>query len=178
MIYSESYKKFKQLKIDKSLLQLEIKEKFEDYFCYPLNAKYIGFEQFIMYTFIDGKMKNGESYGDMVFVSNPTSSVEDNVYPLALNFLDFLRLILFCGSANPLEQIVWMTKEKFLDHCENEKASFTQLHKEALEIIQKDFNISPMQDPYEYVKNLQANYDKSGIIYSDDYYDTLGIIRE
>lgn len=49
-------------------------------------------------------------YGEMVFACNPESCVDQNVYPLAANFEDFIRLVLACGTANPLEQIVWMDK--------------------------------------------------------------------
>ncbi len=35
---------------------------------------------------------------------------DQNVYPLAANFEDFIRLILACGTANPVEQIVWIDK--------------------------------------------------------------------
>ena len=43
-----------------------------------------------------------------VFACNPESCADINVYPLAKNFDDFIRVILACGSANPVEQIVWM----------------------------------------------------------------------
>lgn len=72
-------------------------------FCYPVNAKPIGFEGCILYCFLP-------EYGEMVFACNPESCVDQNVYPLAANFEDFIRLVLACGTANPLEQIVWMDK--------------------------------------------------------------------
>ena len=34
-----------------------------------------------------------------------------------------------------------------------------------------------MEDPYHYVKTLQAEFDTSLIPYSNDYYDTLGLER-
>ena len=76
------------------------------HFCYPANAKAIGTEGSILYCFI-------ESYGDMVFACNPESCADTYVYPLARTFDDFIALILSCGSANPVEQIVWMRKTLF-----------------------------------------------------------------
>ena len=34
-----------------------------------------------------------------------------------------------------------------------------------------------MEDPYEYVKLIQAEFDASQIRYSDEYYEVLGIKR-
>lgn len=35
-----------------------------------------------------------------------------------------------------------------------------------------------IDNPYEYVKELQSRFDNSGIEYSDEYYDVLGIDRK
>lgn len=59
----------------------------------------------------------------MVFASNPESCADSCVYPLARSFEDFIRLIISCNSANPIEQIVWMSKEKFEEHLANEKGN-------------------------------------------------------
>ena len=96
-----SYEKFMALPIKKELLCLEQGDITEPYFCYPANAKPIGFEGCILYCFLP-------EYGE-------------NVYPLAANFEDFIRLILACGTANPVEQIVWMDRSKFEEHMANEK---------------------------------------------------------
>ena len=56
-----------------------------------------------MYCFI-------EPYGEMVFACNPDTCADVFVYPLARTFEDFMRLILACGSTNPIEQIIWMDK--------------------------------------------------------------------
>ena len=100
------YEKYMALPIDKGSLCLEYGDIADPYFCYPVNANPIGFEGCILYCFLP-------EYGEMVFACNPESCVDQNVYPLAANFEDFIRLILACGTANPLEQIVWMDKNKF-----------------------------------------------------------------
>ena len=101
-----AYERYMALPIDKGLFCLEHGDMTAPYFCYPANADPIGFEGCILYCFLP-------EYGEMVFACNPESCVEQNVYPLAANFEDFIRLILACGTANPVEQIVWMDQRKF-----------------------------------------------------------------
>lgn len=143
---------FQQLPIDKSLISLEPGSIEFPYFCYPVNAVPIGFEGSILYCFLP-------EYGEMVFAVNPESCVDSCVYPLAQNFSDFLRLILACGSANPVEQIAWMSREQFEDHLRAERAIQTEAQKAALEQLQSTFGLTPMEDPFAYVKALQTGFD-------------------
>lgn len=164
------FEQYKALNIDGKLISLEQIEKVNQYFCYPTNAKAIGCEGCIMYCFIEG-------YGEMVFASNPETCADVYVYPLAKNFTDFLRLILACGSANPVEQIIWMGKEQFDQHLKNEQAIRTDAQNEVLQQLRIKLGILPIEKPYEYVKELQKDFDNSKIEYSDEYYDILGIER-
>ena len=79
------YEKYMASPIDKELLCLEHGEITEPYFCYPVNAEPIGLEGCILYCFLP-------EYGEMVFACDPESCADRNVYPLAKNFEDFLRL--------------------------------------------------------------------------------------
>lgn len=160
--------RYKQLNIEGSLISLEDAKIESPYFCYPINAEVIGLEGCILYCFLP-------EYGDMVFACNPESCADSNVYPLAKNFEDFLRLILACGSANPVEQIVWMKKEQFEAHVQKEKELQSTDQKALLAYLEQEFQLTPMGDPFEYVKELQLNFDDSNIQFSDEYYDTLGI---
>lgn len=162
------FQQFRKLNIDTSLISLEWQDEIYPYFCYPLNAKAIGFEGSIMYCFIEG-------YGDMVFASNPETCIDINVYPLARSFKDFLRLIITCGSANPIEQIVWMSEEQFFQHLQQEQTLITEQQKGILQLLSQQFNLLPMEDPFGYVKGVQKNFDDSKIKYSDEYYDVLGL---
>ncbi len=164
------FEKYRKLNIDGSLISLEYAQIEYPYFCYPVNAKVIGFEGCILYCFLP-------EYGDIVFASNPESYAEKNVYPLASSFEDFMRLIIACGSANPVEQIVWMKKAQFEQHLHNEKEVQTAEQKEILSLLEHELNLTPMAEPFEYVKVLQADFDDSKIQYSDEYYDVLGIER-
>ena len=156
------------LPIDKGLLCLEYGDIAEPYFCYPVNAKPIGFEGCILYCFLP-------EYGEMVFACNPESCVDQNVYPLAANFEDFIRLILACGTANPLEQIVWMDKNKFEEHMANEEKILTDEQRTAAQQLQRALSLLPIENPFEYVKSIQKDFDGSKIQYSDEYYEVTGI---
>lgn len=165
------FDRYKTLNIKGSFICLEQVEDPDPCFCYPANASAIGFEGSIMYCFI-------EPYGDMVFACNPETCADTFVYPLARTFEDFMRLILACGSANPIEQIVWMDKSQFAEHLKEEKAARTEEQEAAIRCLETAFGISPIDNPYDYVKELQSHFDNSGIKYSDEYYDVLGLERE
>lgn len=162
------YEKYMALPIDKGLLCLEHGDMTFPYFCYPVNAEPIGFEGCILYCFLP-------EYGEMVFACNPESCADRNVYPLAANFEDFIRLILACGTVNPVEQIVWMSREQFDEHIADEKKTFTDEQKAAVKMLQEELGLLPMDDPFEYVKSIQKDFDGSRIQYSDEYYDVTGI---
>lgn len=91
------YAKYKKMNVDGSFICLEKTDDVVQYFCYPANAKAIGFEGCIMYCFI-------EPYSDMVSACNPESCTIEN--------------------------------------------------------------------PYDYVKTLQASFDGREIEYSDEYFET------
>ena len=162
------FEKYKKLPIDGGLIALEQRERIEPFFCYPKNAIPIGFEGCIMFCFIEG-------YGEMVFASNPESCTGQFVYPLSSSFADFICLILACGSANPIEQIIWMDKEKFELHLYEEKKAQTIQQKNLLLLLEQELNLKPMKNPYEYVHALQENFDEKKIKYGSAYYDALGI---
>lgn len=162
------YEKYMELPIDKRLLCLEHRDITDSYFCYPVNAKPIGFEGGILYCFLP-------EYGEMVFACNPESCADQNVYPLAANFEDFIRLILACGTANPVEQIVWMDKNKFEEHMASEEKILTDEQKAAVQQLQSALSLLPIENPFEYVKSIQKGFDGSKIQYSDEYYEVTGI---
>lgn len=166
----DMFKRYKQLNIDGSLISLESTEEIYPYFCYPINAEPIGLEGAILYCFLP-------EYKNMVFAVNPESCVDKNVYPIAASFEDFLRLILACGSANPVEQIVWMNRKQFERHLRDESKGQTLEQKELLALLKQEFNLTPMDSPFDYVKAIQKDFDDSKIQYSDEYYDVLGIER-
>ncbi len=163
-----TFESFKNLNLDTGCIALESTEHIYPYWCYPKNYVPVGLEGCILYCFIDG-------YEDIVFASNPESCADSNIYPLARSFEDFMRLIIACGSANPVEQIVWMTKDRFDEHLAAEAQNITQAQKQLIETLKTAFELRPMENPYEYVKAIQKNFDDSLIQYSDEYYDIKGL---
>lgn len=164
------YEKYMESPIDKGLLCLEHGDITDTYFCYPINAKPIGFEGCILYCFLP-------EYGEMVFACNPESCADQNVYPLAATFEDFIRLIVTCGTVNLVEQIVWMDKNKFEEHMAREEKILTDEQKEAVQQLQCELSLLPIENPFEYVKSIQKGFDGSKIQYSDEYYEVMGIER-
>lgn len=90
------------------------------------------------------------------------------------NFEDFLRLILACGTADPVEQIVWMDKRQFEEHMEHEEKILTQEQRAAVQQLQREMGLLPIETPFEYVKAIQKDFDDSKIQYSDEYYEVTG----
>ncbi|MBE6038009.1 MAG: hypothetical protein E7218_02230 [Anaerofustis stercorihominis] len=163
------YNKFINSGLDYSVISLESTENYYPYWCYPENATPIGLEGCILYCFIDG-------YDDMVFAANPESCADINVYPVARSFEDFLGLILACTEANPVEQIIWMNETQFSQHVKNEKEIYKKEKEPILQFI-GSLGVKEINDPFSYVKELQKDFDYSKIIFSDEYYDILGIER-
>lgn len=164
------YEKFCQLNIDGRLIGLEKRNMCEEYFCTPKNATIIGWENSIHYCFIRG-------YRDMVFAVNPETCVDQYVYPLAMNFKDFLCLILACGSTTAVEQIIGWSKEQFEAFLVSDDNAVLPEQKNILDRIKAELKLTPMENPYEYVKAVQEQYDDSKIKFTNGYYDTLGLER-
>lgn len=164
------YEKFCQLQIDGRWIGLEKSDSDITYFCTPVDAQIIGWENCIHYCFLPG-------YHDMVFAVNPETCADQFVYPLAMNFTDFLRLILSCGSSTAVEQIIGWSKEQFERFVASADNAIHPEQQTILDIITASLNLEPMEDPYEYVKRVQGQYINCEIQYSNEYYDTLGLER-
>ena len=164
------YEKYCQLNIDGRWIGLEKSDLSVDYFCTPIKATVIGWENSIHYCFIKG-------YRDIVFAVNPEPSVDRYVYPLAMNFKEFLQLILTCGSTTAVEQIIGWSKEQFESFLNSEDNAKHPEQEKVLEIIRKELKLKPKENPYEYVKVVQELFDDSKIKFSNEYYDTLGLER-
>lgn len=162
------FQKYKNMKIDGELINLKYAEITVAYYCYPKDAKVIGFEGCILYCFLP-------QYGDIVFAADPENYSDRKVFPLARTFKEFLRLIITCGSVNPVEQIINLPQGQF-DQCLQEiKANQTDAQAELITRLCDEFLLTPINNPYQYVKDLQTDFDYGNIQFSDEYYDTLGI---
>lgn len=168
----ETYRKFQELRIDTSPVGLSCCEG-PNYFCTPVGAKIIGWDNGIHYCFIQG-------FDETVFCVNPESCCEHYVYPVAKSFHDFLSLILATNNANTIQQIIWWDKlifEKFMnDPAEIEYAASPEVIG-VLSTIRTELNIEPMAKPFEYIKKLQKEFPYEQIKFTDEFYDVTGIER-
>ncbi len=69
------------------------------------------------------------------------------------------------------------SKEQFEDFLHSEDNAILPEQKEVLDRIQKELKLTPMENPYEYVKAVQEQHDDSKIKFKNEYYDTLGLER-
>ena len=162
------YEKYKKLNIDGGRIGLERGSEIGGYFCTPKGARVIGWDNGIHYCFVRG-------YGEMVFAVNPETGADKYVYPLAESFEDFLRLILACGHTAPAEQIILWTEEQFKEFLTSDYNALMSGQQEVLDTITEKLKLEPMAAPYQYVKQLQAQFDDSKIKFTDEYYDVLGL---
>ena len=156
------YEKFKMLDINFSRLALEQDESRGGCFCTPVGAEIIGWEGVdgIHYCFI-------KDFGEMVFAVNPMALPGEYVHPLARSFEDFLRLLIACGSTAAVEQAWMWDREQF--------ASFLQDNPPAseIEVLREKLGLTPMDDPYGYIKEVHSSFDYSKIPFSGEYYGNL-----
>ncbi len=154
------YEKFRQLNIDLSPVGLEPGG--VRCFCTPKGAELIGQAglEGIHYCFIEG-------FGEMVFAVNPSNLPGQYVYPLAENFFDLLRLLLACGHLDIIEQTYLWDQNTFNDELlENQPESDAE---KILDAVSRRLALTPMPEPFQYIKKLQSGFDYSRIQFTEDY---------
>lgn len=161
------YQKLLRKKLDLSSIGLIRQSNRPGCFCTPKNAKIIGWggPDDIHFCFIRG-------FGETVFSVSPSEPGGNYIHPVARDFTDFLRLILTCGSTLPLEKVWNLTEDEFSELLWAQLP--TKAQQRALDSLQAAFELSPMEQPYIYLRGLQAGFDYSRILYADkadDSYD-------
>ncbi len=158
------YQKF--LKKEINLAPLGVAKHTDDitYFCTPKGANIIGWAGVdgIHYCFIRG-------FGEMIFAVSPMNIFPDYVHPIAENFSDFLRLLLSCGDCAVLEQAWQWDKAQFETFLKEYPPSDEQ--KAILSELAEKMNLTPLEQPWQYIKEVQSNFDYSKIKYTEDLYD-------
>ena len=164
---------FQALEIDFSSIGLEQQDS-SPYFCTPVGAEYVGWIGCDGVHFI---LLPGD---ERVFCVDPAmGEVGSYVLPVAEDFRTFLSYLLFCRDANPLSQIWWMEEKQFRELLAEDASwedceDFFARKDQALETLRRTFGLTP-QDPWEAVKALQGQFDPSGLTFSAEYYDVLGL---
>lgn len=167
---STEYIKFKNLKIDTTPIGFSI-EKNRPYFCTPIGATILGWDNGIHYCFIDG-------FDEMVFAVNPETLCEHYVYPLSKNFSDFLSLLASVKNTNTLQQIILWNKQEYTNFITSKEEKDYCSRPEVIKVLkqlQSELSVNEMAKPFEYVKELQSNFQYSKIRFSDEFYNVTGI---
>lgn len=161
---STTYKKYLKLNVSGSHIGLEEGKNETHYFCTPKGARIIGWAGVdgIHFCFVRG-------FGEMVFAVSPMNTPGSFVHPLAQNFKDFLRLLLACSHTAALEQ-AWCWDQAQFDGFLRENVP-TDEQSAVLNIIQEKLSLTPMEQPFAYIKAVQDGVDESCIKYTEDYYD-------
>ena len=166
-----TYQKFQRLNIDHSVLGLDQNISYTEYFCTPLDAEIIaeaGVDG-IHYCFIKG-------FDEMVFAISPSNLPGENVHPIAKNFEELLRLLLVCGSMYAIEQTYMWDEELFEQYIMDNKPSGKQ--QVIMDMIKEEFHIIPMEQPFFYIKDLQASFDYRRLEFSEEYYELLSDVDD
>ena len=163
----KALKQYLSSDLDLSILGLNRGPEEGGYFCTPLGAKVIGWAGVdgIHYCTIEGQ-------GETIFAVSPMN-FGDYIHPIAESFNVLLRMLLSCHSIDAMEQCYAWAEDQFTAFLIDYPA--TAEIQEKQDQIREIFKLDPMDDVFGYIKQLQDNCDLSGIRYSEEYYETLGI---
>ena len=158
------YERYKRLGINLSQLGLGRGGAHRDYFCTPVGAEVIGWEGVdgVHYCFVQG-------FGGMVFAVSPANLPGDHVHPLARSFEDFLRLVLACGHTAALEQAHRWDRDSFYAFLEEEACGITPEQRAALDALVDGLGLTPMEDPYGCIREVQSGFDYSRLRFRPEY---------
>ena len=167
----DDLKRLSELDIDfESISLLWVGEESEPYFCTPVGAEYVG------WLGVDGIHYVRLPGDERIFCVNPAMGEAGTfVLPVSRTLREFLSFVLYCKSAFHLSELYWQEESDFRDGLDDEEDD--DLIATALDAIAEAFDLTPA-DPYDTVKAMQAEFDPSALIFSDEYYDTLGLARE
>ncbi len=162
-----TYKDFLKKEVDLAPLGIERRGNHVAYFCTPKGADIFGSAGVdgIHFCFIKG-------FGETVFAVSPQNDIGNYVHPIARNFEDLLSLLVSISDIAAVEQ-AWMWDKEGLDKFLQENPP-TKVQEQTIWKLQHELAIPFMQEPFDYIKELQAGFDYSEIKYTDEYYDVVG----
>jgi len=163
-----TYEKYLKLHIDGFRIGLEQSENENRYFCTPEGANIIGWAGVdgIHFCFVNG-------FGEMVFAVSPMNTPGSYVQPLARDFEDFLRLLLASSHTAALEQ-AWCWEQEQFDEFLQENISAEE-QSATLNTIRESLSLTPIEQPFSYIRALQDGFDYRLIPYTEDYYDMVPV---
>ncbi len=162
-----TYKEFLKKGIDLAPLGIECRGNYAAYFCTPRGADIFGSAGVdgIHFCFIKG-------FGEMVFAISPENDIGNYVHPIARNFEDLLSLLVSTGDIAAAEQTWMWNRERFYQFLQENPP--TKEQEQTMWKLQNDLAISFMEEPFDYIKELQAEFDYSKIKFTAEYYDVVG----
>ncbi len=155
------YERYRRSAIDFSKLGLERGDTRSDYFCTPKGTTVIG------WTGVDGIHYCLVKGFQEVFSVSPMEGEGQCVHPVARDFDGFLRLLLACRGEAAIEQAHAWDREQFMNFLRENPPSPEQ--QTVLKTVEEEFSLTPMEDPFSYIKELQAEFDYSRIPYKAGY---------
>ena len=158
-------------KLDLSHIGFQRGEKESGYFCTPVLSKVIG------WAGVDGiHFCTTKGFEEMIFAVSPANCPGEYVHPVTRNFEDFLRLLLACNDTAAIEQCWFMDREVFEDFVACN--SPTEEGKKCLDAIQKKYKLTPMEDPFGYIHELQDGFDYDSLQFPPEYYELVDVHPE
>ena len=163
-----TYTEFKKLKISTSPIGWEPPSKDETaYFCTPKGAKIIG------RAGVDGiHYCTVRALGETIFAVSPMNLPGNYVHPIARNMEDLLRLLLACLDMNLIEQ-AWAWEEEQLTEQIEEVRKSEYFDAAPLDAIRDKCGLEPMENPFEYLYQLQNSFNYGDIPFTKEYYETV-----
>lgn len=160
-----TYEQFLTMGMDLAPLGLDMRGEHTPYFCTPKDAQIIGCAGVdgIHFCFIKG-------FGETVFAVSPCNDIGSYVHPIARSFEDFLSLIVSTGNIAAMEQ-AWMWDEKEFYQFLQENLSTDE--QDAI-LLKLELSVPVMEEPFDYIKKLQAEFDYSKIPFTAEYYEVVG----
>lgn len=163
-----TYDELLKLNIDLSVIGLQMGLEENNYFCTPKGARIIGRSGVdgIHFCFVRG-------FGKMVFQVSPMNLPGSYVHPVARDFEDFLRLLLACGHTAAIEQAWNWDQEQFDKFLRTNDSTNQQAA--VRNTLREELLLTPMENPFTYIKALQDGFDYGTIPYTKDYYEVVPI---
>ncbi len=162
-----TYKEFLKNEVDLAPLGIERRGNHVAYFCTPKGADIFGSAGVdgIHFCFIKG-------FGEMVFAISPENDIGNYVHPIARNFEDLLSLLVSTGDIAAAEQTWMWNKKAFYRFLQDNLPTNEQ--EQIMLKLERELSIPFMEEPFDYIKKLQSEFDYSKIEFTDEYYDVVG----
>lgn len=161
-----TYTEFKRMHIDLGALGAEGGRNAVRYTCTPKGAKIFG------WAGVDGiHFCTIKGFGETIFSVSPMNPGQDCVQPLARDMGDFLRLLLACGDTAALEQAWMWTEAQFEEYLREYPP--TEDQRAVMREIEEKCGLTPMEEPWRYLKKVRAETDCSGLRFEKEYEELL-----